>query len=124
VKNFFHLGIAFQIQDDVLDFTAAENIMGKATLVDMDLGLSTAPILYAAQEYKQLQPLVKRRFKKAGDKQTALEYLYKSETAMNKAKALAQFHAQKAVDAILRLPQSEARDALVRLTHIVITRKK
>jgi len=120
----FHLGIAFQIQDDVLDFTAAENIMGKATLVDMDLGLSTAPILYAAQEYKQLQPLVKRRFKKAGDKQTALEYLYKSETAMNKAKALAQFHAQKAVDAILRLPQSEARDALVRLTHIVITRKK
>lgn len=120
----FHLGIAFQIQDDVLDFTAAENIMGKATLVDMDLGLSTAPILYAAQEYKQLQPLVKRRFKKAGDKQMALEYLYKSDTAMDKAKALAQFHAQKAVDAILRLPQSEARDALVRLTHIVITRKK
>ena len=90
----FHLGIAFQIQDDVLDFTAAENIMGKATLVDMDLGLSTAPILYAAQEYKQLQPLVKRRFKRAGDKQKALEYLYKSETAMDKAKALAQFHAQ------------------------------
>jgi geranylgeranyl pyrophosphate synthase len=31
---------------------------------------------------------------------------------------------QKAVEAILRLPQSEARDALVRLTHAVITRKK
>mmetsp|Transcript_17042 Transcript_17042/g.16467 ORF Transcript_17042/g.16467 Transcript_17042/m.16467 type:complete len:576 (-) Transcript_17042:351-2078(-) len=120
----FHLGIAFQIQDDILDFTAAKSIIGKATLVDMDLGLSTAPILYAAQEFKQLQPLVKRRFNKKGDKQKALEYLYKSDTAMDKAKGLAQFHAQRAVDAILRLPQSEARDALVRLTHTVITRKK
>mmetsp|Transcript_14818 Transcript_14818/g.18069 ORF Transcript_14818/g.18069 Transcript_14818/m.18069 type:complete len:517 (+) Transcript_14818:149-1699(+) len=120
----FHLGLAFQIQDDILDFTAAENVLGKPALADMDLGLSTAPILYAAQEYKQLRPLVMRRFKDKGDKQTALEYLYKSSTAMNKAKDLATFHAEKAVAALLRLPQSESRDALIRLTHICITRKK
>lgn len=120
----FHMGLAFQIQDDILDFTAAENVLGKPALADMDLGLSTAPILYASQEFKELKPLVMRRFKKKGDKQTALEYLYKSPTAMNKARALALFHAEKAVEAILRLPQSEARDALIRLTHAVITRKK
>merc|ERR1712085_61489 len=85
---------------------------------------STAPILYAAEEFPHLQPLIKRRFKKQGDKQTALEALYKSKTAMNKAKGLAEFHAQRAVDALLRLPQSEARDALLRLTYVVITRKK
>ncbi|EJK59457.1 hypothetical protein THAOC_20314, partial [Thalassiosira oceanica] len=67
---------------------------------------------------------VKRRFKEKNDKQTALEALYKSDTAMDKAKELAKFHAQRAVDALLRLPQSEARDALLRLTYIVITRKK
>lgn len=120
----FHMGLAFQIQDDILDFTAAENILGKPAMADMSLGLSTAPILYAAQEFKELRPLVMRRFKDKGDKQTALEYLYKSPTAMNKARALALFHAEKAVEAILRLPQSEARDALIRLTHAVITRKK
>lgn len=120
----FHMGLAFQIQDDILDFTAAENVLGKPALADMDLGLSTAPMLYAAQEYKQIRPLVMRRFKEKGDKQTALEYLYKSPTAMNKARDLALFHAEKAVEAILRLPQSEARDALIRLTHAVITRKK
>lgn len=120
----FHMGLAFQIQDDILDFTAAENVLGKPALADMDLGLSTAPILYAAQEYPELRPLVMRRFKEKGDKQTALEYLYKSPTAMNKARDLAKFHAEKAVQAILRLPQSEARDSLVRLTHAVITRKK
>mmetsp|Transcript_30953 Transcript_30953/g.65401 ORF Transcript_30953/g.65401 Transcript_30953/m.65401 type:complete len:513 (-) Transcript_30953:134-1672(-) len=120
----FHMGLAFQIQDDILDFTAAASILGKPALADMSLGLSTAPILYAAQEYPHLQPLVKRRFKEDGDKQTALEALYKSKTAMNKAKNLAEFHAQKAVDALLRLPQSDARDALLRLTYVVITRKK
>lgn len=120
----FHMGLAFQIQDDILDFTAAADILGKPALADMSLGLSTAPILYAAQEFPHLKPLIKRRFKKQGDKQIALEALFKSETAMDKAKRLAEFHAQKAVDALLRLPQSEARDALFRLTYIVITRKK
>lgn len=90
----FHLGLAYQIQDDILDFTAAANVLGKPALADMDLGLSTAPILYAAQEFPALRKLVMRRFKGKGDKQTALEALYKSDTAMDKAKDLAQFHAQ------------------------------
>jgi len=120
----FHLGLAYQIQYDILDFTAAASVLGKPALADMDLGLSTAPILYAAQEDEKLRPLVMRRFKDKGDKKTALEALYKSPTAMKKASNLAKFHAQKAVDALLRLPQSDSRDALVRLTHAVITRKK
>lgn len=120
----FHMGLAFQIQDDILDFTAHADILGKPALADMSLGLSTAPILYAAQEFPHLKPLIQRRFKDRGDKQTALEALYKSKTAMEKARGLALFHAQRAVDALLRLPQSEARDALLRLTYIVITRKK
>ena len=90
----FHLGLAYQIQDDILDFTAAASVLGKPALADMDLGLSTAPILYAAQENSHLRPMVMRRFKKSGDKKAALEALYKSPTAMEKSKALARFHAQ------------------------------
>jgi geranylgeranyl pyrophosphate synthase len=90
----FHMGLAYQIQDDILDFTAAATVLGKPALADMDLGLSTAPILYAAQEFPHLRPLVMRRFKEKGDKQAALEALYKSDTAMSKAQALARFHAQ------------------------------
>merc|ERR1719181_867543 len=65
----FHLGLAYQIQDDILDFTAAASVLGKPALADMDLGLSTAPILYAAQEDRKLRPLIMRRFKEKGDKQ-------------------------------------------------------
>jgi geranyl diphosphate synthase len=90
----FHLGLAYQIQDDILDFTAAATVLGKPALADMDLGLSTAPILYAAQEFPKLRPMVMRRFKNKGDKQAALEALYSSDLAMDKARALANFHAQ------------------------------
>lgn len=90
----FHLGLAYQIQDDILDFTAAATVLGKPALADMDLGLSTAPILYAAQEFPHLRPLIMRRFKEKGDKQAALEALYKSKDAMDKARSLARFHAQ------------------------------
>lgn len=93
----FHLGLAYQIQDDILDFTSAASVLGKPALADMDLGLSTAPILYTAQEFPHLRKLVMRRFKEKGDKQAALEALYKSETAMDKAKNLAQFHAQVSI---------------------------
>ena len=90
----FHLGLAYQIQDDILDFTSAATVLGKPALADMDLGLSTAPILYAAQEFPHLRKLIMRRFKEKGDKQAALEALFKSDTAMDKAKNLAKFHAQ------------------------------
>lgn len=59
----YHLGLAYQVQDDILDFTGVASVLGKPALADMDLGLSTAPILYAAQEYSALRPLVMRRFK-------------------------------------------------------------
>ena len=99
----FHLGLAYQIQDDILDFTAAASVLGKPALADMDLGLSTAPILYAAQEYPHLRPMVMRRFKEKGDKQSALEALYKSDTAMDKATNLAKYHAQVSFISFLAL---------------------
>ena len=64
---------------------------------------NTAPILYAAQEFPHLIPMVKRRFKNKGDKQSALEALYSSDVAMDKAKALANFHAQVSYVSLLRL---------------------
>eukprot|EP00584_Thalassiosira_punctigera_P002128 CAMPEP_0172531434 /NCGR_PEP_ID=MMETSP1067-20121228/4845_1 /TAXON_ID=265564 ORGANISM="Thalassiosira punctigera, Strain Tpunct2005C2" /NCGR_SAMPLE_ID=MMETSP1067 /ASSEMBLY_ACC=CAM_ASM_000444 /LENGTH=508 /DNA_ID=CAMNT_0013315813 /DNA_START=203 /DNA_END=1728 /DNA_ORIENTATION=- len=109
----FHMGLAFQIQDDILDFTAAANVLGKPALADMSLGLSTAPILYAAQEFPHLQPLVKRRFKEKGDKQTALEALYKSDTAMDKARGLAGFHAQRAIEAAASPPAERGQGRVI-----------
>ena len=56
-----NIGIAFQIIDDLLDFTASENSLGKPSGADLSLGLATAPVLFAAQEFPELNELIFRQ---------------------------------------------------------------
>ena len=46
-KNF---GMAFQLIDDLLDMIATDDDLGKPATVDLKLGLSTAPVLFASQQ--------------------------------------------------------------------------
>ncbi len=39
-----HLGLAFQIVDDILDLTASSSILGKPALNDIKSGLATVPV--------------------------------------------------------------------------------
>ena len=45
-----HLGIAFQIHDDILDFTQSGETLGKPAFNDLKEGIVTAPIIYALLE--------------------------------------------------------------------------
>lgn len=119
----YHLGMAYQIVDDILDFTGASAQLGKPAQADMELGISTAPILFASQMEKDLRPLIMRRFKEQGDVQKAVEIAGRTD-CVEKSYGLAEFHAQKAVDALNRLPESEYRHALMKLLHICISRDK
>lgn len=50
LKKYGHyLGMAFQISDDILDYTANEKILGKPIGSDIRQGLITLPLLYASQ---------------------------------------------------------------------------
>lgn len=118
----YHLGMAYQIIDDILDFTGASAALGKPAQADMQLGLATAPILYASESIPELRPLIQRRFKEKGDVQRAVE-LTVSTDAVAKSYSLAEFHAQRGVDAILRLPASDARSALLKILHLALARQ-
>jgi len=120
-KYGYHFGLAFQVIDDLLDFTGTADTLGKPGLQDMALGLSTAPVLYAAEDHPELQELIARKFGEAGDVQRACDLVHASD-GLPRTKALAMFHAQAAVDACCSLPESEARDGLIRLCHIVLSR--
>jgi geranyl diphosphate synthase len=54
----YHLGMAFQIIDDILDFTGASSALGKPAQADMKLGLATAPILFASETEPELKTLI------------------------------------------------------------------
>ncbi len=62
-----HLGLAFQVVDDVLDLTASSSMLGKPAHNDLRSGLATAPVLFAAEQQPALRPLIARRFKQEGD---------------------------------------------------------
>jgi geranylgeranyl pyrophosphate synthase len=119
----YHLGMAYQIIDDILDFNGASAVLGKPAQADMKLGLATAPVLYAAERDRSLKQLIERKFKQDGDIQKAVR-IAKDTDCLERSYRLAEFHAQKGVESLMQLPQSSARDALLVLMHKVIARKK
>lgn len=64
-----NLGMAFQLVDDMLDYTISGEELGKPAGADLELGLATAPLLFAWKDNKSLGKLVGRKFSQEGDVQ-------------------------------------------------------
>ncbi|KAF9996027.1 coq1 putative hexaprenyl diphosphate synthase [Entomortierella chlamydospora] len=118
-----NIGLAFQLVDDMLDFTVSSEEFGKPTGADLKLGLATAPVLFAWEEYPELGKLIKRNFDREGDVETAWNLVLKSQ-GLAQTRKLAQIHCQRAIAAISLLPDSQAKSALIQLTEKVLDRKK
>ncbi|SPO22945.1 related to COQ1 - hexaprenyl pyrophosphate synthetase precursor [Ustilago trichophora] len=121
-----NLGIAFQLVDDLLDFQSTSAAFGKPSGgADLRLGLATAPVLYAWQELpgEGIHELVARRFEGQGDVEKMLRLVDRSE-GLKRTAELAKEHARRATQHLEVLPDSEAKQALVRLNEQVIKRVK
>ncbi|KAJ1388971.1 Polyprenyl synthetase [Sesbania bispinosa] len=101
-----NLGLAFQLIDDVLDFTGTSASLGKGSLSDIRHGIVTAPILFAMEEFPQLRAIVDEGFENPENVDLALEYLGKSQ-GIQRTRELAMKHANLAATAIDSLPESD-----------------
>ncbi|KAM3309657.1 hypothetical protein ACQJBY_030752 [Aegilops geniculata] len=99
-----HLGIAYQLIDDILDFTGTSASLGKGSLSGIHQGIVTAPVLFAMEEFPELREIVERGFDDPSDVATALEYLAKSQ-GIERTRLLATEHAKLAARAIDALPE-------------------
>ncbi|KAF4087769.1 hypothetical protein AMELA_G00074420 [Ameiurus melas] len=118
-----NVGIAFQLVDDVLDFTSCANQLGKPSAADLRLGLATGPVLFACQQFPELHSMIMRRFGSDGDVDRAWRYVLESD-GVEQTSFLAQRYCHEATRQISRLQPSPERDALIRLTELVLNRDK
>lgn len=117
-----NLGLCFQIVDDMLDYTVSEKNLGKPAGADLKLGLATAPVLFAWEKYPELGNMIRRQFKQPGDVELAREYVEKA-GGLERTRELAVKYANDAIKELEKLPDSDARSALINLTHVMINRK-
>ena len=56
----YSVGAAFQLIDDILDFESSSGVLGKPVLNDIKSGVATAPVLFAQEQYPQLNDAIRR----------------------------------------------------------------
>jgi octaprenyl-diphosphate synthase len=123
-----NLGLAFQIQDDVLDYQGSKADLGKNSGDDFAEGKSTLPLILAMRATKDSHAAfwkrtIGDRVQQDGDFDTALELLHLS-GALADSKARAKTYADAAQNALSGFAPSPWRDALLALAVYSVERNK
>ncbi|MDP2560857.1 octaprenyl diphosphate synthase [Psychrobium sp. 1_MG-2023] len=120
-----HLGTAFQLVDDHLDYTADAEKLGKNIGDDLAEGKPTLPLIYAMAHGSTEQAEMIRDAIVNGNGLAQLKPILAAldETgALDYTLAQAQVEADKAISALAAIPDSPSKQALVSLAHIAANR--
>ncbi|NLI59897.1 MAG: polyprenyl synthetase family protein [Clostridiales bacterium] len=113
-----NLGMAFQIVDDLLDFSGDVQVVGKPLLADFANGVFTLPIIYMVgnPKYRNKLKEIVDEGQFTRDELESVQRWVHEEGALDKSKELADRFIKKAVKNLEALPAIPARDYLENLT--------
>ena len=120
-----YLGTAFQLVDDIMDYTADAKAMGKNVGDDLAEGKPTLPLLYAMQHGNPEQV---KLIRDAIEHCNGMDNLDVILQAMDETGSLAYTQkkaeeaADKAIQALSIIPESEYKQALIALAHVAANR--
>lgn len=120
-----YVGTAFQLIDDVMDYTSTAEEMGKSVGDDLSEGKPTLPLIYTMKHGSaEAQQRVRQAILTGGLDQ--LEQIIKdvqSCGAIDYTQQQAQQQADLAIEVIQSLPESQYKDALIALAHASVKRR-
>ena len=120
------LGLAFQMKDDLLDFTASEKALGKPVGLDVREGKLTLPVIYMlqagdAEVRSKVEAVVEDRgFERVSHSEIVT--LARRVGALERAEGMATKQAEVARQALAVFAPSPERDALLALPDFILAR--
>ncbi len=121
-----NIGIAFQMVDDVLDFTSDESTLGKPVGSDLREGKLTLPLIYLLRDgNQQYREMVQKALGENGsgtEHREAIIRLVRHSGSVDRVLAKAHGYAMKARSHLEKFPECEARNALMAIPDFIIRR--
>jgi octaprenyl-diphosphate synthase len=120
-----HLGTAFQIIDDVLDYSGKEGEIGKHLGDDLAEGKPTLPLIHVMRDGTSAQSALVRTALEHGGRDAFQEIIeaVNATGALEAATKVAEDEASQATQALSLLPDSQYRDALIQLASFAVARR-
>ncbi|GAB4550888.1 MAG: polyprenyl synthetase family protein [Phycisphaerales bacterium] len=121
------LGIAFQIQDDLLDLVGDERVVGKTLGKDIEMGKVTLPVLHHLShcdpsERANLTTLIRAQVPLNGERRGIVERLHAT-GSVDYARSKASDLVEQAKARLMALPASVSRDQLLLMADQVVRRE-
>ena len=119
-----HLGIAFQLIDDALDYRGDEAELGKNTGDDLAEGKPTLPLIHALRHGDSATArMIRDAIEQGGtEDQGPIRAVIESTGGLDYTARLAESEAELALEALAQIPASAYRDALGALARFAVTR--
>ncbi|MBF0777477.1 polyprenyl synthetase family protein [Streptococcus cuniculi] len=119
----FYIGMAFQMIDDLLDYTEDSETLNKPVLEDIGQGIYNLPLICALQKNPvAFRPYLDKKQAMTATDVQAVVALMKNEGGLEEARQLATRFTQKAVAAIQQLPAHPSKVILLEITERLIKR--
>jgi octaprenyl-diphosphate synthase len=122
-----NLGLAFQLVDDILDFTSSEDVLGKPVGNDLREGKATLPLIYLLEKCTPAEKAKIAKLVEAGSFspegfEDVLEMVERYGT-LAEARKRAQRFAEKAKSCLEVFPDSQYKEALRSLPDFIVERE-
>jgi octaprenyl-diphosphate synthase len=120
-----HVGTAFQVIDDVLDYSGDEATIGKSLGDDLAEGKPTLPLIHVMRSGAAADQAVVRQAIVAGGRDDfgAVLRAIRASGSLDYARAAAQREVNAAIEALAPLPQSEFKRSLLELASFSVVRQ-